>query len=104
MWGHHVLISTVGGSGRFSWVGSGAQHSGKHTAVCHRDGVLEPASYCSATRVGRAVTLMDSQALRRRGTIFNISQYCLAVVVKGLYTKYIKFLTGVPEFVFPTDS
>lgn len=47
---------------------------------------------------------MDSQALRRRGTICNISQYCLAVVVKGLYTKYIKFLTGVPEFVFPTDS
>ena len=46
---------------------------------------------------------MDSQALRRRGTIFNISQYCLAVVVKGLYTKYIKFLTGVPEFVFPAD-
>lgn len=41
--------------------------------------------------------------------IINISQYCLvnskeAVVVKSLYTKYIKFLTGVPEFVFPTDS
>ena len=31
MWGHHVLISTSGGSGRFSWVGSGTQHSGKHT-------------------------------------------------------------------------
>ena len=55
---------------------------------------------------------MDSQTLGRRGTILcviNISQYCLvnskeAVVVKGLYTKYIKFLTGIPEFVFPTDS